>query len=606
MNKILDLAKKEINLVKSQRIVLLLIILYPLLIVGSVMIALSGQTLLDEPLGTEGVRDITAATYAGSGAEFDYNAFFEKMSDNERIEILVLSSEAEMREAIKRNRADVGFFVGMKNEKMDVIVYYDNVSPMAAEAILFLTTTKIQQIGEDLTKEELTNIWDELGAVETRLSSEKLKLERFVDTLEESQPRLIALERDLNSIDLESISEDINFFEDLSEKYEGEIGNARNELNNSRDKIDSYETDIAEVKTDLLAYQLTFGSILLAVQSAKAVSIEPVTTLLVEIETDISTEADKIDSTIIKMDSALVDLNQARENIVAAESMLDGATEDLNKSKITLSDFAERMESTSKVLEESKLLVQDTIEFQETTIGDLNGTSAFLNSFVSKIQDIRKRSPEALVRPVTIKEEELYTATKMDVMLIVSLVIALLLTSILLTGVTVILEREQGISFRVGFSPTNKLEWLAGKVIGQLFFVLVITLIILGVATLFAGINIEGSLFDITLALILIPFSFVCLSLAIARFANSFSTVVLSSLLIFIPMLLLSGLLFPTKLMPDLVAALSNALPLTIAKDLLLDVMLRGLAIDQIYGGLGVLFAYSVIFLAIYFYGEKI
>ena len=606
MNKILDLAKKEINLVKSQRIVLLLIILYPLLIVGSVMIALSGQTLLDEPLGTEGVRDITVATYAGSGAEFDYNAFFEKMSDNERIEILVLSSEAEMREAIKRNRADVGFFVGMKNEKMDVIVYYDNVSPMAAEAILFLTTTKIQQIGEDLTKEELTNIWDELGAVETRLSSEKLKLERFVDTLEESQPRLIALERDLNSIDLESISEDINFFEDLSEKYEGEIGNARNELNNSRDKIDSYETDIAEVKTDLLAYQLTFGSILLAVQSAKAVSIEPVTTLLVEIETDISTEADKIDSTIIKMDSALVDLNQARENIVAAESMLDGATEDLNKSKITLSDFAERMESTSKVLEESKLLVQDTIEFQETTIGDLNGTSAFLNSFVSKIQDIRKRSPEALVRPVTIKEEELYTATKMDVMLIVSLVIALLLTSILLTGVTVILEREQGISFRVGFSPTNKLEWLAGKVIGQLFFVLVITLIILGVATLFAGINIEGSLFDITLALILIPFSFVCLSLAIARFANSFSTVVLSSLLIFIPMLLLSGLLFPTKLMPDLVAALSNALPLTIAKDLLLDVMLRGLAIDQIYGGLGVLFAYSIIFLAIYFYGEKI
>ena len=330
------------------------------------------------------------------------------------------------------------------------------------------------------------------------------------------------------------------------------------------------------------------------------------TTLLVEIETDISTEADKIDSTIIKMDSALVDLNQARENIVAAESMLDGATEDLNKSKITLSDFAERMESTSKVLEESKLLVQDTIKFQETTIGDLNGTSAFLNSFVSKIQDIRKRSPEALVRPVTIKEKELYAATKMDVMLIVSLVIALLLTSILLTGVTVILEREQGISFRVGFSPTNKLEWLAGKVIGQLFFVLVITLIILGVATLFAGINIEGSLFDITLALILIPFSFVCLSLAIARFANSFSTVVLSSLLIFIPMLLLSGLLFPTKLMPDLVAALSNALPLTIAKDLLLDVMLRGLAIDQIYGGLGVLFAYSVIFLTIYFYGEKI
>ena len=606
MNKIFELARKEIRLIESQRIVLILIILYPLLIVGSVMLALSGQTLAENPLEQSGAKDIIVVTYAGNAELFDYNSFFEKMTDTERLKLLVVSSEEEMKNAIKHGKGDVGFFVEPKNEKMDVKVYYDNVSPLAAEAILFITTAKIQQIGEDLTKRELTNIWDELGRVETQLISEKLKLEKFIVTLKESQPKLEKLENDLDAIDIATIRKDINFFDSLSIKYEEQVGDAKLELSSSKQKINSYEHDINEVRNDFIFYQATMNSMLLAVQTAKSVSIEPATAMLSEIETDLQEQADKIDSTIIKMDSALVDLNSAKENISTAEVMLEGATKDLNDSKITLKEFSEQLESTEKVLNESKNLVSETIDFQKTTIGDLNGTSAFLNDFTSKINEIRKTSPEALVRPVTINEEELYKATKMDVMLIVSLVIALLLTSILLTGVTVILEREQGIAFRVSLSKTNKLEWLGGKVLGQMFFVLVITIIILGVATIFAGINVAGSLIDVLLALILIPFSFVCLSLAIARFANSFSTVVLSSLLIFIPMLLLSGLLFPTKLMPDLIAAVSSALPLTIAKDLLLDIMLRGLAFDQIYSGLGILLFYSAICLGIYFYGEKI
>ncbi|MEK6959127.1 MAG: ABC transporter permease [archaeon] len=606
MKKILELAKKEINLIRSQKSVMLLIIIYPLLIVSSVMLALSGQPLLDNQIAQIGAKDITAVTYAGDSNLFDYNSFFIKMQDNNKLKLLVVGSEQEMRDAIRRSRGDVGFFVEPRNGKMDVNVYYDNVSPLAAEAILFLTTTKIQQIGEDLTKTELTNIWDELAGVETQLDSEKSKLERFISTLKESQPKLEKLKLDLESVDLESIRKDINFFDELSTKYAAQVQTAGAELSSSKQKLTSYEQDINGVRQDFVTYRLAIGSILSSIQALKEASVEPATTSLAAIEKDVNDQAIRIDSTIAKMDLALIDLNTAKNGIDSAQVMLAGATSDLNESKVTIREFSDQLESTSKVLEESKALIDDTIKFQENTISDLNGTSAFLNDFTEKIKDIRKKSPEALVRPVVIKENQLYNSTKMDVMLIVSLVIALLLTSILLTGVTVILEREQGISFRVALSKTNKLEWLGGKILGQLFFVLVITTIILGVAMFFAGVTISGSIIDVVLALLLIPFSFVCLSLAIARFANSFSTVVLSSLLIFIPMLLLSGLLFPTKLMPDIVAAFSSALPLTIAKDLLLDIMLRGLALDQIYGGLTTLFIYSVICLAIYFYGDKI
>lgn len=605
MKKVFELAKKEIMLIQSQRIVMLLVVLYPLLIVGSVMLALSGQSV-EDPFASQNTKDIIAITYSGNTDLFDYNYFFEKMGSNEKLKLTVVESEKELLYFLRHGKGDVGFFVEPKNEKMHVKIYYDNVSPLASEAILFLTTTKIQQIGEDLTKQELTNIWNELGGVEQQMLSEKTKLEKFITTLKDSQPKLEKLSKDIESIDLNSIRKDINFFDSLSLKYESQISDAEQELDSSLNKIDSYKHDINDVKQDFIFYKDTLGSILIAIQSAKNISIEPATTMLGEIESDIQEQIDKLDGTLIKMDLALEDLNSAKENIYSAEAMLKDATKDLNESKITLKEFSLQLEETEIVLGESKGLINETLSFQEKTIHDLNSTNVFLNEFVGKLEEIRKRSPDALVRPVIIEEEELFNANQMDVMLIVSLVIALLLTSILLTGVTVILEREQGISFRVSLSPTNKLEWLGGKVIGQLFFVLLITIIILGIAMIFAGINVAGNIVDVILALILIPFSFVCLSLAISRFANSFSTVVLSSLLIFIPMLLLSGLLFPTKLMPDLVAVFSSALPLTIAKDLLLDIILRGQAFDQIYGGLAVLLVYSAICLGIYFYGEKI
>jgi len=606
MNKILELAKKEINLIKSQKSVMLLIIIYPLLIVGSVMLALSGQVVLDEQVDYSGAKTIIAVTYPGDNNNFDYNYFFEKMGGNEKLKLLVVNSKEEMRSSIKQGKGDIGFFVDFNNDKMKVNIYYDNVSPLSSETMLFFTSAKIQQIGEDLTKTELNRIWEELRLVEEKIGTEKIKLESFITTFGESKTKLEKLKVDLESIDINSIKEDINFFKEVSSNYNSQVDLAKDELGESKIKIDTYITDINNIRKDMKEYHTALSSILLTIKAAKSISVEPATTALGVLEIQVNEQVTKLSDAINKMDSAMVDLNEAKEGIVSAESILLNAEKDLNKSNLTLEEFSTQLERISLTVEDSKDIVNTTLSFQESTINDLKETSVFLNEFTQKIIDIREKSPEALVRPVEIKEENLYDATNMDVMIIVSLVIALLLTSILLTGVTVILEREQGIAFRVNLSKTTKLEWLFGKIIGQLFFVLVITIIILGVAILFAGINISGSIIDIILALILIPLSFVCLSLSIARFANSFSTVVLSSLLIFIPMLLLSGLLFPTKLMPDIVAAFSSALPLTIAKDLLLDIILRGLAFDQIYGGLTILLIYSIVFLGIYFYGKKI
>jgi len=152
----------------------------------------------------------------------------------------------------------------------------------------------------------------------------------------------------------------------------------------------------------------------------------------------------------------------------------------------------------------------------------------------------------------------------------------LVLTCLLLSSIIVIIERNQNVSLRLALSPTNKFTLFSGKVIGQLIIALIEAAIIFLVAYFAFNLQILNSWGELLLATLLIAAAFIGIGLLISALTKNQSTAILSSLLIIVPMLFLSGIILPVEFMEPFMQVISGLMPLTVANNLLVGIIIKG------------------------------
>jgi len=211
---------------------------------------------------------------------------------------------------------------------------------------------------------------------------------------------------------------------------------------------------------------------------------------------------------------------------------------------------------------------------------DLNEAKQFISGLKSAFSFTEQVNPNDLLKPVYLYEDNAFKATQLQLIIPSGLLIVLMLTCMLLSGISVISERQEGSLLRMNLSKANKLELFAGKLIGQLLIAFFLSIVILGIGILAFHLPIQVSFLELFLALLLISFCFISLGLFIACFVSNQSTVVLLSLILMIPMLFLSGILMPIDFMPPAIKFFSESLPLTVSNDLLVALMIKGTALS--------------------------
>jgi len=199
-----------------------------------------------------------------------------------------------------------------------------------------------------------------------------------------------------------------------------------------------------------------------------------------------------------------------------------------------------------------------------------------MNGFIEKINDLQALSPEFLANPVIINKINVFNAGKLDIVTPIALTLVLLLTTILLTGVSFVTERNEGSYARLLLSSSGKLELFAGKILGQLAFALIESVIILAVALAFFGVKIRGGFAELFIVVSVIAVSFISLGLFISNYTKIQSTTILAGLLLVIPMIFLSGIVLPTFLMSEFIQNISASLPLTLGVLLSTEVIVKG------------------------------
>ncbi len=169
----------------------------------------------------------------------------------------------------------------------------------------------------------------------------------------------------------------------------------------------------------------------------------------------------------------------------------------------------------------------------------------------------------------------------------------------LLTSVSFLRERATGTIERLTASPATRLEVVVGYLGGFLFFALLQSLVILGYAVWVLDMQVAGPIGLALLVLALLVIGVVNLGIALSFFARNELQVVQFIPLVFLPQILLAGLIWPVDTLHPILRGLAQLFPLTHALAALRTVMIAGGGFGEIANQLLVLAAFAAAMIAL-------
>ena len=235
-----------------------------------------------------------------------------------------------------------------------------------------------------------------------------------------------------------------------------------------------------------------------------------------------------------------------------------------------------------------------TAKVQVLTDGTDSNTTAIVQGYANRIiQNFANKKlatrmesvgifPPAPVEPVT---RAWYNANQESKYYFVPSLIAVMLFifSLLLTSIAIVKEKEIGTIEQVMVTPIRKIEFILGKTLPYMVTGYISMTIMLVVAFLVFNIQVKGSLVLLYGLSGLYLFGNMGIALLISASASTQQQAMLTSFLVLMPCVMLSGFMFPIKNMPDLVQYATCLNPMRWYLEVLWGIVMKGVGIKVLW-----------------------
>lgn len=600
--KLLKICLNELRLISSQKAGLATAFVLAIAVMGTLVISFSGEYASER---------IDVAVFSSQNLRgFDSNAFLANLRARGSIRVHEYGSLAMVVSSIKRRESKVGIIVHEPESatgRFVIDLMYDNSSPVSSRIFLELAESEIQRIGVVFSQKALREVWGRLGEINSSLQGETDKIEGLIEELDQSEKRLNELELELGNLRVSEAKEALKRQTANIEGLGSELSKANSEIDYfirelhgvdlnmaaANEKISGHRSELASTRNDLNEYYSALSdaeSQLQPLESAPGIStaLERVSFAKSKLKSYIDT-LDSADSDLAEAQSELSSLrqkiNQEGTGVIAELESNKKEIAFLNTGTSAAQSDLEKMGvfvgSLERTMGEVKTLVANAKSQKKEVEGKLKKSKEMMDSFIASLADFEKVSPDFLSNPVILNVMQVFNVERLGTIVPIALVMLLMLTTILLTGVSFVDEKAQGAYTRMVLSPTPKYLIFSGKVLGQLIFALVQVAIILA---FFAALNmvfgIRAIIAENPLELIgmlaLVSVTFITIGLFITNFTRSQGTTILTALLIIVPMLFLSGVIIPVELINPAIQGFLNYLPLNSSIILASEVMIKG------------------------------
>lgn len=178
--------------------------------------------------------------------------------------------------------------------------------------------------------------------------------------------------------------------------------------------------------------------------------------------------------------------------------------------------------------------------------------------------------------------------------------VILLLVSAMMTSISIAKEKEIGTMEVLLVSPLNPLQVVLGKVIPYITLAIFNAIVILLLGVFVFHVPINGNLLFLSLETLLFIITALSLGIFISTISNSQQTAMMISLMgLMLPVILLSGFIFPISSMPVPLQVISNIVPARWFIIIIKGIMLKGAGIDVLWEETLVLVGMTLFFIAV-------
>ncbi|HLC36486.1 MAG TPA: hypothetical protein VJK05_02665, partial [archaeon] len=188
LDKVLTYSLKEIDLIKSQRISIALMLLYPVLAVAALAFALSGVSVTDISFGETGLSSIELGVVLPLESDFfDLIFFRNELNSIEYLKVTEFNSKEELSNAIKRGNVSLGaIIIPPESDKsfIEIIFLHDDSSIVASSTFLAQARNAVNSIGFKKSSEILNNLISELDSITSNISGQVNKTDSLILQLE--------------------------------------------------------------------------------------------------------------------------------------------------------------------------------------------------------------------------------------------------------------------------------------------------------------------------------------------------------------------------------------------------------------------------------------
>ena len=175
----------------------------------------------------------------------------------------------------------------------------------------------------------------------------------------------------------------------------------------------------------------------------------------------------------------------------------------------------------------------------------------------------------------------------------------LMLICAMMTSISIVKEKERGTMEVLLVSPIRPLMVIIAKAVPYLILAFAILIVILLMARYVLGVPLSGSLFWILAVSTLYILLALSLGLLIYIAKSQLVALLASALLLLMPVVMLSGMMFPVESMPTVLQWLSAIIPPKYYIEAMRKLMIMGVGIGEVMKEVIVLIAMTVFFLTI-------
>jgi ABC-2 type transport system permease protein len=254
---------------------------------------------------------------------------------------------------------------------------------------------------------------------------------------------------------------------------------------------------------------------------------------------------------------------------------------------------------SKKLIKENKATIQ--IITDATDPNTANTISNFTNSILRKYQQEINKDIKIAYQIIP-QTQMAYNAELKSVFMFVPgvMTIILMLVSAMMTSISITKEKELGTMEILLVSPLKPFQVIIGKVVPYIFLSIINAIVIIVLSIFIFKMTVQGSLFLLGAESVLFIVNALSLGILISTISETQQTAMMISLMgLMLPVILLSGFIFPISSMPLPLQVISNVIPAKWFIIILKGIMLKGVGIALVWKETLILLGMTVFFIVL-------